>query len=377
MISSSRTIDGVAYTGNYTFNGLSQRVAKNVSGQVRYFVYNENNQVVGEYDSAGNVINEYVYFGLRPVAVKNNGSLNIVHTDYLGTPRVVTSGLNGGSMIWQWKNDNPYGYNEANGSIEFNLRFAGQYYDSESGLHYNMFRTYNPEIGRYMQSDPIGLAGGFNTYNYVGRNPLDGIDPLGLNKEIFLDIIDSNRPAAYVSKNWSNALRVVTHATATGEGWYHYMGTSVNSRKFGQVLADTEYLQNRLKNNIPALIILDACETAKSDSINRIYNSILEKNANYTKIPIYIVGATHEVRGFLWNYETQWSFVPTDSKGYLTAVSNMINIYSGNLNNQNLKIPLEFGEWKVFLNGVYMPSRNLANPNRSDFNPTGGIINVR
>lgn len=103
-----------------------------------------------------------------------------MHTDYLGTPRVVTSGLNGGSVVWEWKNYNPYGYNEAQGSIEFNLRFAGQYYDAESGLHYNMFRTYNPEIGRYMQSDPIGLSGGFNTYNYVNKNPLDGVDPLGL-----------------------------------------------------------------------------------------------------------------------------------------------------------------------------------------------------
>lgn len=123
------------------------------------------------------MIVEYVYFGMRPVAVKNGSSINIVHTDYLGTPRVVT---NGGSTVWQWKNDNPYGYNQALGSIEFNLRFAGQYYDSESGLHYNIHRTYNPEIGRYMQSDPIGLAGGFNTYNYVGRNPLDAVDPLGL-----------------------------------------------------------------------------------------------------------------------------------------------------------------------------------------------------
>ena len=182
MLSSSRTINGIASTGSYAFNALSQRVAKNVSGQVRYFVYNENNQVIGEYDNSGNAINEYVYFGLRPVAVKNNGGLNIVHTDYLGTPRMVTSGLNGGSMIWQWKNDNPYGYNSATGSIEFNLRFAGQYYDSESGLHYNIFRTYNPEIGRYMQSDPIGLAGGFNTYNYVNKNPLDGVDLLGLDR---------------------------------------------------------------------------------------------------------------------------------------------------------------------------------------------------
>ena len=133
--------------------------------------------MIGEYDNSGNIINEYVYFGLRPVAVKAGSNLNIVHSDYLGTPRLVT---NGGSVVWQWKNDNPYGNNQAQGSIEFNLRFAGQYYDYESGLHYNIQRTYNPEVGRYMQSDPIGLAGGSNTYNYVNRNPLDSVDPLGL-----------------------------------------------------------------------------------------------------------------------------------------------------------------------------------------------------
>lgn len=181
LTSSTRIINSVSSTGNYTFNALGHRVTKTVSGQTRYFAYNENNQVIGEYDDTGTVINEYVYFGLRPVAVKNSNNINIVHTDYLSTPRVVTSGAaTGGSMVWQWNNDNPYGNNEAQGTVEFNLRFAGQYYDSESGLHYNIHRTYNPEFGRYMQSDPIGLAGGFNSYNYANRNPLDGFDPLGL-----------------------------------------------------------------------------------------------------------------------------------------------------------------------------------------------------
>ena len=69
------------------------------------------------------------------------------------------------------------------GNITFNLRFAGQYFDYESGLHYNNYKIYNPEIGRYMQSDPTRLAAGSNTYNYVGKNPLSMVDPLGLDQD--------------------------------------------------------------------------------------------------------------------------------------------------------------------------------------------------
>jgi RHS repeat-associated protein len=82
----------------------------------------------------------------------------------------------------------PFGATPANanpstlaaGNFTFNLRFAGQYFDKESGLHYNHHRDYDPTLGRYVQSDLIGLAGGLNTYLYVGADPNRFVDPKGL-----------------------------------------------------------------------------------------------------------------------------------------------------------------------------------------------------
>ncbi|MDP2815469.1 MAG: RHS repeat-associated core domain-containing protein, partial [Rectinemataceae bacterium] len=107
----------------------------------------------------------------------------------LGTPRQITDSTN--QIVWRWDSPDPFGNalpdeNPDNGKgkrggvFEFNLRFPGQYYDRETGRHYNYFRDYEPGTGRYTTSDPIGLKGGMNRYTYVGGNPLSFIDPLGL-----------------------------------------------------------------------------------------------------------------------------------------------------------------------------------------------------
>ncbi|MEJ2681291.1 MAG: RHS repeat-associated core domain-containing protein [Gammaproteobacteria bacterium] len=99
------------------------------------------------------------------------------HTDHLGTIRVVTD--EAGQVVWE-ADLAPFGeVSYVTAEIEQPLRFQGQYYDAESGLYYNYFRDYDPSIGRYVQSDPIGLHGGLNTYAYVGGNPIGYIDPYG------------------------------------------------------------------------------------------------------------------------------------------------------------------------------------------------------
>lgn len=171
----------------YLINGLGQRVKKSNAGDV-YFAYDEAGRLIGEYDSAGTPIQETLWLGDLPVAVvkpkqPSGFDLFYVWADHLGSPRLITDTLN--AARWEWAHNDPFGNNLANenpsgaGTFAYNLRFPGQYFDSETGTHYNYFRDYDPSIGRYIESDPIGLVAGLNTYAYVESNPLGLIDPSG------------------------------------------------------------------------------------------------------------------------------------------------------------------------------------------------------
>ncbi|MGI9302296.1 MAG: RHS repeat-associated core domain-containing protein [Gammaproteobacteria bacterium] len=112
------------------------------------------------------------------IGVGTDASVYYIHNDHLGTPQVITGHLR--QVVWQ-ADQTPFGQTTVTtNTLGNNLRFPGQYFDSETGLHYNYFRDYNPATGRYIQSDPIGLAGGLNTYAYASANPLAYYDPYGL-----------------------------------------------------------------------------------------------------------------------------------------------------------------------------------------------------
>jgi RHS repeat-associated protein len=100
-----------------------------------------------------------------------------IHADHLRTPQKMTDANR--AIAWDRVRD-PFGNTVSlDGAAALPLRFPGQYADEESGLDYNYFRDYDPTLGRYLQSDPIGLAGGLNSYGYVGGNPLRWVDPRG------------------------------------------------------------------------------------------------------------------------------------------------------------------------------------------------------
>jgi RHS repeat-associated protein len=186
----------------YLINGLGQRVAKiadmrlksgRTAQAITYFIYDEAGHLMGEYDRSGRPIQETVWLGDMPVAVLIGNSRYFIYADHINTPRAVSDKT--GKVVWRWDSE-AFGTTAANedpdkdGKIfTFNLRLPGQYYDKGTGLHYNYFRDYDPSIGRYIQSDPIGLAGGINTYVYVLSNPVNHIDSSGL-KWSFYDGLD-------------------------------------------------------------------------------------------------------------------------------------------------------------------------------------------
>ncbi len=116
---------------------------------------------------------------LAHAAAGDPGQLYYVHNDHLGTPWAVTD--DSGTKVWSVSYD-PFGKAtvDAGSMIEMNVRLPGQYYDQETGLHYNYFRYYDPRTGRYITADPLGLAGGVNIYTYALNNPLYWIDPYAL-----------------------------------------------------------------------------------------------------------------------------------------------------------------------------------------------------
>ncbi|MEB0134768.1 RHS repeat-associated core domain-containing protein [Actimicrobium sp. CCC2.4] len=216
--------DGKKIVARYAYNAHGERVSKTVTNaegiaHTTYFLY-QGNRLDAEADEAGRITAQYLYVDQMPVAKLAYGNtpaetgllatlrrwlglhdkstdsqVYAIHTDHLGTPQLVTDAQQ--HPVWQASYS---AFGKAKVSTEkimLNLRLPGQHFDVETDKHYNLHRDYDPLVGRYLTSDPIGLKGGFNTYSYVGGNPLSFVDPLGL-RDVIVAVWTSQIPSGSV-----------------------------------------------------------------------------------------------------------------------------------------------------------------------------------
>ncbi|WP_435037268.1 RHS repeat-associated core domain-containing protein [Pseudomonas neuropathica] len=173
-------------TASYKYDAFGRRISKTVNGETTEFFWQGDHLVA---ESSESEYRSYVYEPgtFRPLALLDGKGPKkacpfYYQLDHLGTPQELTD--YSGDIVWSAQYD-AYGKVATltlAGEDYLNqpLRFQGQYFDGESGLHYNRHRYYDPRLGRYLTPDPIKLAGGLNQYLYV-PNPTGWVDPLGLN----------------------------------------------------------------------------------------------------------------------------------------------------------------------------------------------------
>ena len=181
--------DDIVDSGNnntlveYSYDPFGRRLWKEVSGTRTYFFYSDEG-LVAEYDENGAEIRSYGYqpdstWTTDPLFLKQGSQYYFYQNDHLGTPQKLVA--QNGSVGWSASYS---AFGEASvdiGTITNNLRFPGQYYDAETGLHYNYHRYYSPGNGRYVSADPIRFVGGdVNLYNYGNCNAITLVDPTGL-----------------------------------------------------------------------------------------------------------------------------------------------------------------------------------------------------
>jgi RHS repeat-associated protein len=166
----------------YTDNALDQQLVRHLTqtGEVIHAVHDLDGNRIAEYLfdpvlGSSTLIREYIWMNGRAFAVVEGGQVYFVRTDHIGRPVFATNHL--GLKVWEASYLPFGGVHVATGGIA--LRFPGQWFQSESGLHQNWMRDYDPTTGRYLQADPLGLVDGASVYGYVLGNPGRYVDPTG------------------------------------------------------------------------------------------------------------------------------------------------------------------------------------------------------
>ncbi len=229
----------------FRYNHRGERVASVSAQSVTRFLYQDGHPVA-ELDGKGRVLRMYLYLHGLPLAVvdaepgwflgpeaRGRERIRFLHLDHRATP--VAASDETGRVLWR-ADHAPYGRRIAvrsagapaqderasfdrrsAGSFDLALRLPGQYEDADTGLHYNGHRYYDPDQGRYLSPDPLGLRGGLNPFAYAGNDPIRYADPDGLLLFAFDGTENSDPPPR--RDDWSNVYKLA-RAYADGRVWY-------------------------------------------------------------------------------------------------------------------------------------------------------------
>lgn len=279
-----KSITNSSAATTFTYNALGQMIeATGSTTGTTLYVYDQAGHLLGEYDGSGNLIQETVWLGDIPVAtIRPSGSsvaIYYVETDQLGTPREVIRPSDN-TQMWTWysgpfgsaaPNENPQGA----GTFAYDLRFPGQIAAAWGSTFQNDNRDYDPMVGRFVESDPLGLrGGGLSTYAYVGGNPISNVDPNGL--ECVPGVGCWTTPAERSAADSGNYSGYYQLACADGDSYACYAGSIAADQTISAKLV-TLWLKHRLeemarKNH--------ECVNIPGD-LNQIRSDLAKDYANY------------------------------------------------------------------------------------------------
>ena len=307
--------------GLYTYNALGERVKKTAGAATTVYHYDRDGRLIAESDPSGRFGRTYVYLGderlaaYEPVGLSQaiealrvlsgeetagakdldgDGRLGVADAlaglqmvagvrplpgelayyfvnDHLGTPVKVVN--QAGIVVWGGTSL-PFGTVEGGSRVFDNrFRFPGQYYDSETGLHYNYFRYYDPSTGRYLTPDPIGLAGGINLFSYTSNTPIDFIDPLGLLTEVIVS-----------GGTWYGHVTININGTVYSNGRYNPESAHSFGMKGDNVMAVQDhatyvnYYKNKGRNSTGYILDVSPAEEQK---IQQYFNDLIKNSTKW------------------------------------------------------------------------------------------------
>jgi RHS repeat-associated protein len=201
---------------SYTYDPSGRRIEKKYDGLTQMKYVYDGDHIIAEYDGFTNLLHKYIYGpGVdQPICmidVPNSNATYYYHFDGLGSVIALTNSAGSVANLYEYS---VYGEVSASDASHPNrFLFTAREFDKDTGLYYYRARYYNPYIGRFLQTDPIGYVDGMNAYWYCGNNPSGLVDPLGLKRKVNVAFYDSSNPNYKEAANdfrWSFDMKGVT-----------------------------------------------------------------------------------------------------------------------------------------------------------------------